>query len=163
MPGPGARVFTLTGTSTGTNTLSATLGDQGGASGLTKTGPGMWILTGNNGYSGVTTIGNGILQVGVGAGTGSLGTGNIADNASLHFNRTNSLTVSSLVSGGGSVNQDGTGTLVLANNNTYTGGTSINAGTLQVGNGGATGSLNSSSTITNNGKLVFIKHIDFNN
>ena len=35
----------------------------------------------------------------------------------------------------------GTGTLVYANNNTYQGGTTVEAGTLQIGNGGSTGTL----------------------
>jgi autotransporter-associated beta strand protein len=155
LSGPGARVFTLTGTSTDTNTLAATLGDQGGSSALAKTGTGTWILTGNNGYSGVTTIGNGTLQIGVGGATGSIGTGGVINNGSLHVNRTGTATIGGVISGGGSVNNDGTGTLVLANNSTYTGGTTVNAGTLQIGNGGASGSLSPSSPIVNNGKLVF--------
>jgi autotransporter-associated beta strand protein len=43
--------------------------------------------------------------------------------------------------------------LTLVGNNTYTGGTTINTGgTLQVGNGGATGAI--AGDITNNGALI---------
>ena len=40
---------------------------------------------------------------------------------------------------------------ILTGTNTYSGNTLISAGTLQIGNGGAAGSLSPSSTITNNG------------
>ena len=45
-------------------------------------------------------------------------------------------------------------TWTLTANNTYTGTTSINAGTLQLGNGGTTGALAPSSAITNNATLA---------
>ena len=48
----------------------------------------------------------------------------------------------------------GTGTLVLLNNNFYQGVTNINEGTLQLGNGGASGSLLATGKIINNGKLI---------
>jgi autotransporter-associated beta strand protein len=48
----------------------------------------------------------------------------------------------------------GTNTLTLDQANTYTGGTTISAGTLQIGNGGTTGSLSANSVITNNGTLT---------
>jgi len=48
----------------------------------------------------------------------------------------------------------GPGSLVLANDSTYTGPTVVNTGTLQLGNGGATGTLGSGA-VTNNSKLVF--------
>src|ERR1700730_8367116 len=47
----------------------------------------------------------------------------------------------------------GTGTLTLTGNNTYSGGTRISGGFLQIGNGGTTGSI--SGDVTNNGWLVF--------
>ncbi len=43
----------------------------------------------------------------------------------------------------------------LSGANTYTGGTTISAGTLQIGNGGTTGSLSTSNTITDNASLIF--------
>lgn len=48
----------------------------------------------------------------------------------------------------------GLGTLVLAGDSTYTGSTTISNGTLQIGNDGATGSLNAAN-ITNHGVLRF--------
>ncbi len=48
----------------------------------------------------------------------------------------------------------GINTLVLDKANTYTGATTISAGTLQIGAGGTTGSLSTSSSIFNNGTLT---------
>ena len=48
-----------------------------------------------------------------------------------------------------------TGLVTLSQANTYTGNTLISGGTLQIGNGGTTGSLSSSSSITNDGTLAF--------
>jgi fibronectin-binding autotransporter adhesin len=56
---------------------------------------------------------------------------------------------------GGDILKVGAGLLVLSAANTYTGKTTISAGTLQIGTGGTTGSLSTSSTIANNGSLVF--------
>jgi autotransporter-associated beta strand protein len=153
--GTGPRGLTLTGTDANNNTLAASFADNGGATTLTKNGAGKWILSGSNTYSGVTTIAAGILQVGAGGAGGSLGSGNVVDNGALVFNRTGTLIVSGIVSGTGSVTNDGTGTVILANNNTYSGGTTINAGTLQIGNGGATGGLDTGDPVANNGTLIF--------
>jgi len=153
--GTGARVLTLTGTDADTNTLAAALADHGGATSLAKTGAGRWVLTGTNTQSGVTTIAGGVLQIGAGGASGSIGSGNVTDNGNLDFNRSGTLTVSGVISGTGSVANDGSGIVILPGTNTYAGGTTINAGTLQIGTGGATGSLYSSGNITDNGTLIF--------
>ena len=41
--GTGTRTLTLTGTNTGANTLAAMIGDNTGATSLTKTGVGTWV------------------------------------------------------------------------------------------------------------------------
>ena len=59
-----------------------------------------------------------------------------------------------VISGVGSMNKIGGGTLVLANTNTFSGVTTISAGTLQLGNGSVNGTL-SSGTISDVTALAF--------
>ncbi|WP_112184789.1 autotransporter domain-containing protein [Ralstonia sp. GX3-BWBA] len=66
---------------------------------------------------------------------------------------TTSLVVSGVISGAGSAAVTGSRTITLTGNNTYTGDTTITAGTLQIGNGGTTGSV--AGNIVNNGTLAF--------
>lgn len=59
-------VLTLAGSNTGNNTFAGTLGNNGsGSSSLVKTGAGTWVLTGQNTYSGGTSVQAGTLRVGV--------------------------------------------------------------------------------------------------
>ena len=127
-------------------------GSIGGGASLTHSSSGtLTILTANT-YTGPTTISAGNVQVGNGTTVGSLGSGNVINNAALNYNPPATVTQSGSISGTGSVAKQGAGTLVLANNNTY-GNTTVVAGTLQVGTGAATGSLGSGSVL-NNGALV---------
>jgi len=101
---------------------------------------GTTILTATNTYSGPTTVNGGVLQLGNGGTTGSI-LGNVLNNATLAFNRSNAYQFDSAISGTGGVQQNGVGTTTLTAANTYTGTTSVNAGTLSV-----TGSIGSTGT-----------------
>jgi fibronectin-binding autotransporter adhesin len=118
-------------------TVSQTLG-SGGA--LTKAGAGSLVLTAANAYAGGTTISAGTLQLGNGGTTGSI-IGNVTNNGSVAFNRSNTYQFDGVISGAGAMRQIGSGTTVLTGNNAYSGGTTISAGILQLGNGGASGSI----------------------
>jgi len=122
-----------------TNTVfGGTLVDGTSALQLTKIGSGTLTLSGTNTYSGGTLISGGALQIGNGGTTGSIG-GNVTNNGSLVFNRSDSFTFNGVISGTGRVNQNGTGTTILGGNNSYAGGTAINAGTLVVNSAQALG------------------------
>ena len=117
-------------------------------------------LVGNNAYTGATTINAGTLQIGAGSTTGSLSTSSaITNNGTLAFNRTNTITqgtdFASVISGTGNLIQAGTGNLVLSGNNTYTGSTTISAGTLEIASAGRLGGGNYSQNITNNGVFLY--------
>ncbi|QPC42202.1 autotransporter domain-containing protein [Kaustia mangrovi] len=81
----------------------------------------------------------------------------IVNNGLVQFNRSDEYVFSSIVSGTGDVEQIGTGTTVLTGENTYTGSTTIARGTLQLGDGGTTGSIDHTSGVTINtaGTLAF--------
>ncbi|MEB0174977.1 autotransporter-associated beta strand repeat-containing protein, partial [Undibacterium sp. CCC3.4] len=121
---------------------------------LTKTGSGTQILSGGNTNSGSTTISGGVLQLGNGGSSGGIGSGAVIDNAALAVNRSDSATLANAISGSGNLLQNGSGTTILTAANSYTGTTSITAGTLQVGAGGSSGSLGSGAVI-DNAHLVF--------
>jgi outer membrane autotransporter protein len=123
-----------------------------GVGGLTKQGAGTLTLTADNTYTGGTTISAGTLQLGDGGTSGGI-SGDVTDNGTLAFDRSDSVSFGGTVSGTGAVNQIGTGTIILTANNTYTGGTTISAGTLQLGTGGTSGSI--SGDVTDNGTLAF--------
>ncbi len=125
-----------------------------GSGGLTVSG-GTQILSGTNTYTGGTSVTSGAtLQLGDGA-TGGTVIGNVAVGATstLAFDYSGSTTFSAAISGAGSVSQVG-GTVVLTANNSYGGGTTLaSGGTLQIGNGGTSGSI--TGNVADGGTLAF--------
>ncbi|PLK24679.1 hypothetical protein C0V72_05220 [Porphyrobacter sp. TH134] len=135
---------------TGGNDASTSFaGVIAGSGGLTKNGSGTFTLTGANTYSGTTTITGGVLQVGDGGTSGSLGSGVIVNNAVLAINRSDTVILANAITGRGMLVQDGPGTTRLAGINTYTGGTLINRGRLVSDTAALQGA------IQNNGVLEF--------
>lgn len=109
---------------------------------------GTTTLSGANTYTGGTTITGGTL---VGTAT-SFGTGAIVNNAALVVG--GSGTLANSISGSGTVEKVGSGTLTLAGVNSYTGGTTISAGTLIA----STTSL--SGDVVNNATLIIDQDSD---
>ena len=109
-------------------------GSVGGAGALTLADAGTLILTGANAYTGATAVSAGTMQLGDGT-TGKDGTiGNtsgVTNNAALVFNRFGSSSAGYAISGTGTVTKLGAGAQALSGTNTYTGATTISAGTLQ--------------------------------
>ena len=143
-------VWTLTGTNTGDNTWDARLVNNGtGLTSLVKSGAGTWVISGDisdstsvpNAFTGGTTISGGKLK----ATTADI-SGNIVNSSVFEFTNGSSLNGSynGVISGTGSLNKSGAGEVILSGTNTYTGVTTISAGTLSVasiGNGGVAGNL----------------------
>jgi autotransporter-associated beta strand protein len=140
-------VGTVTNTST---TVTPTLSIFGGVISGALTGPlnlskvgglhDRLTLSGNDTYTGTTTISAGTLQIGAGGTTGSLGTGAVTNNGSLIFDLSSNPTLANVISGSGSLTQLGSGTLTLSGASSYTGGTVISQGTLKLDNVTAAGS-----------------------
>jgi len=124
-----------------------------GAGFIQKDGGGNLALIGANTYSGGTTINSGILQIGGGGAAGIPGTGNITNNATLAFNRSDAIDDTSfgVISGSGILDKQGGGRLALTKAHTYSGPTTIEAGVLALTNSGAI--ANSSSIGISSGAL----------
>ncbi|MEY5717648.1 autotransporter-associated beta strand repeat-containing protein, partial [Salmonella enterica subsp. enterica serovar Corvallis] len=96
-----------------------------GSGQVVKSGDETLTLSGTNTYSGGTLISGGTL---VASNVEALGTGDVTDNAVLELNTGGDF--DNAISGSGQVEKSGDGTLTLSGSNTYTGGTTINDGTL---------------------------------
>ncbi len=165
-----SRSVTLTGA--GTVDVSADpvslLGVITGSGSFTKRGTGTLILSAANTYSGGTAFTGGRLSIaadnnlGASVGTLTFNEGTLLITAGLTSSRSILLTgagtievnaapvaLVGVISGSGSLTKNGNSTLVLAGANTYSGGTTVNAGVL----GGASTSLQ--GAITNNSSVIF--------
>ncbi len=171
--GTGIRVTTGAGVSLAIN--GSVSGGAGGAGGV-------GVTTGANGAGGVGIVGQN-LSITLGA-TGSISGGSganainftggannlllqggtvtggvdVAAGGSVDFTTTNGQTLSSVISGGGSVLKTGAGTITLSGANTYSGGTSISAGTIVASNATALGSGN----LTMSGTSTLRSTVDLN-
>lgn len=112
----------------------------GGSFGINKTGSGTLTLTGANSYSGGTTISGGTLL----GSTASL-QGNINNNSALVFDQASDGIYNGVLSGTGSFTKSGSGMLVLDGKNSFAGTTTVQAGTLEVGD-----ASNASATLGGN-------------
>ncbi|WP_201028043.1 autotransporter-associated beta strand repeat-containing protein, partial [Salmonella enterica] len=114
-----------------------------GAGQMVKSGRGELTLTGDNDYSGGTTIDGGVL---IADNADSLGTGAVANNGVLQVGEGE---LENTLSGTGSLVKTGTGELTLNGDNDYSGGTTIDDGVLIADNADSLGT----GTIANNGVL----------
>ena len=163
----GATSLTI-GANGATTTYSGVLSGSGS---FTKIGNGTLTLSGNNTYSGSTSVNNGMLvltgsngngtisiadgatlQVGNGNATGSLGTGNVTDNGTLIFNRSDYVVeIPNNISGSGNLTQMGAGNIYLEGVNSY------NATTIMTGAGALAvepGSSLGTGAVVNNSQLA---------
>lgn len=166
----GSRTLTLTGTNTGNNAFAMAIPQTGGPTSLVKAGPGKWVLTGGNSYTGATTISGGTLQVGAGGTLGSINVGSaIGNEGSLVFDRSDSVTAGNAISGSGSVVHRGSGSLTLSGASSYSGGTQVAAsagtllvnGTFALGSGTLTidgGNLDTGGVTTSYGTVALVNN-----
>ena len=148
-------------------------GTVGGAGGLTMAGAGTLALAGANNYSGGTTLNTGVLSI---SSDGNLGDpsagvtfagGTLQTTANLSTARSVALgsgggtfspdvgtvlSVTGAISGAGGLTMAGAGTLALTAANTYSGGTTLNSGTLSISSDGNLGAAGAGLTF-NGGTL----------
>ena len=144
-----------------------------GSYGLTKSGAGTLVLTGNNSYTGSVTLSAGTLEVAsdanISGSPGSTDTDNIIfsggtlynsssftldlnrgitvnTSGTINTNSTTTLSYGGVIAGSGAITKSGDGTLALSGANTYTGDTTISAGKLTV-----SGTLSDSTDLINSG------------
>lgn len=105
-------------------------------------GAATWVLLAtNNNWAGTTTINSpAVLQIGDGGTNGSIGGSSIVNDGTLTFLSARNLLITNVISGGGPLNQNGTGMVTLTAANSYSGVTTIRgSGVLRITDGAALG------------------------
>lgn len=123
-----------------------------------KTGLARLTVEGDNVATSAITLSQGVYQVGAGGLAGSQAS-DILNNSSLVFNRTGRLVHAHVISGGGTVEKQGDGTLVLTRNSTFTGLFTITGGAVDLGDASAEGAV--VSEILNGALLRFNRSNDY--
>jgi autotransporter-associated beta strand protein len=123
-----------------------------GSGAFKQAGTGTTILTGASTYGGGTTIAAGTLQLGYGASTGWI-VGDVNNNGTFAINRFDAVTFGGQISGSGAFKQLGYGSTTLSGANSYSGGTTIDAGTLLLAGAGTLGSVTGVTVINRWGAL----------
>ena len=177
-----ANAITLTTGDSGNDTVSGVISGSGN---LAKAGSGTLTLSGTNTYSGSTTITAGKVSIsadrGLGAAPGSPSAGHLtlnggtlestadftlnsnrgialgASNGIIDVNSGTTLTYGGIMAGSGTLTKVDSGTLTLSGVNTYSGSTTISAGTISIsadsGLGSAPGSATAGHLTLNGGTL----------
>ena len=147
----GVTTLSLNGSNTGANTISGVLADNGaGQLAVTISGPGVWILSGANTYSGNTTVNGGTLQLAGGS------TNNVPKSPSINVGSGATLDVtglagSTLILGSGNVAQALSGRGTVAGSVAVNGGIANGTGSAPAGSAVAGGS---GATLTITGGVV---------
>ena len=129
--------LSVTATTGSTLTVGGAISESNTGTMLSVGGGGTLILSGYNTYSGATAVNAGTLQIGNGTSGEYLTSLSIAlsNNATLEFNHADAFPggYSGAISGSGQFVKAGGGSLTLNGTGTYSGATTISAGTLVLG------------------------------
>jgi len=113
-----------------------------------KDGSGTLVLPKDNTYTGNTTIAAGVLQIGNGGTSGSIGAGVVTNNGILRFDRSGTVILSQNISGTGGL-EFNKGNFLLRGTNSFNGNVVLSSGTLNIGSsfslGAGTKSVNLNS------------------
>ena len=155
--GAGAKTLTLSGSTAGTGEIAGAIVDNSatGATALTKTGTGIWTLSGNNTYSGATTLTgtSGILSLTHANALGATTAGTTQSGASeLRISGGITLAAEPISINGGGINNAGA-LRNFADNNTYTGTLTL-AGQSRIVSDSGTLTMNAANAVTGATNLI---------
>jgi uncharacterized protein with beta-barrel porin domain len=146
--GSGADIFQLGGSNAGTFDLSM-IGTQYTGFDVFNVVGGTWTVTGSTSENWTIAAGATLL---IGSNTTALGPV-LTDNGVFGFAQSGTYTFGGVITGTGIVEQLGPGTTVLTGANSYSGGTVVNGGTLQLSGAGTLGAAGGTTTVNTGGTL----------